>query len=34
MGIWWFLILIPAYIVFLPPEQVRAWCTWGQGNED
>lgn len=26
MGIWWFLVLIPAYIVFLQPEAVFHWC--------
>lgn len=26
MGIWWFQILVPAYLLFLPPAQVHAWC--------
>lgn len=26
LGIWWFLVLIPAYIVFLEPEAVFTWC--------
>lgn len=26
LGIWWFLILIPAYIVFLEPEHVFSSC--------
>lgn len=25
LGIWWFLILIPAYVVFFEPEEVFAW---------
>jgi hypothetical protein len=26
MSIWWFLPLVPAYIVFWPPEEVYGWC--------
>lgn len=26
MGIWWFIALIPAYILFWQPEEVYAWC--------
>lgn len=26
MSIWWFLPLVPAYIVFWPPEDVYGWC--------
>lgn len=25
LGIWWFLVLVPAYIVFFEPETVHAW---------
>ncbi|TSC78804.1 MAG: HTTM domain protein [Candidatus Peregrinibacteria bacterium Gr01-1014_25] len=25
LGIWWFLVLIPAYVVFFPPEEVSDW---------
>jgi hypothetical protein len=26
MGMWWFMVLIPLYIAFLPPEDMRKWC--------